>query len=431
MLGALGTPVRVGAALVACAIALPFARGLALAVSLVLLVVGAAIAQAEGLWRAWLGGTIALASVLAIVTFAQLLAAAIELGGYNVALVRWLESRLRWRGARLHVAVLSSFILGWVTAGAALVASCGVLARPDDDASERDALVRSSMRGVGAAVAMTPVTGAFGVTIAMTGVAPLTVVLLALPVALLIVALALAAARGGRPQELPAARELPALPDPPSRPLWEAGAAVLVLLALVLGLGAFARLGALYAIVLAILAVSAGWMLLIDAEGALTRWRLLPWQTVRTASSFALFIPAGALAAVVGAGTWHVRLAGALLALSTFVPPTLAIAGSIWLLFQIGIHPAVSIGVIAPAALRSGLASPTLVALAGVMAAGVGVMSSPFGVVAGLASGMTGRGIFRVGVLWHLAFGFLALVLGSLLAQRVSTLLGLSARGVI
>lgn len=404
---------RVAVALAAFAVALPFARGLALLVALVVLVAGGAVAQVEGLWDAWLAGTIALAPVLAIVTLAQLLAAAIDMGGYNAALVRWLERRLRWRGARLQVAVLSSFLLGSVTAGAALVATCGVLGRPDDDARARDLLVKSSMRGVGAAVAMTPITGAFGVTVAMTGVAPLTVVLLALPVALLIVGMALIASRsapGGDP---------PRLPDEARRPLWEPAAALALLVAIVLALGAVGRIGPLHAIVLAILVVSSAWMLLLDRRAAAERWRRFPVRVVGTAPSYALFIPAGALAAVVGAGAWQAHLADGLLALATVVPPALAIAGSVWLLFQIGIHPAVSIGVIAPVALRSGIASPTLTALAGVMAAGIGVISSPFGIVAGLASGMTGRSIFQVSVVWHVVFGALALVLGSLLAQLI------------
>ncbi len=413
MPGSLATPARVAVALVACAVALPFARGLALAIALVVLAIGGAIAQVEGLWGVWLAGTIALAPVLAIVTFAQLLAGAIEMGGYNAALVRWLERRLRWRGARLQVAVISSFLLGSVTAGAALVASCGVLGRPDDDARDRDLLVKSSMRGVGAAVAMTPITGAFGVTVAMTGVAPLTVVLLALPVALLIVGLALIASRsasGGEP---------PRLPDGARRPLWEPAVALAALVGIVLVLGTLGRVGPLHAIVLAILVVSAAWMLLLDRHATAESWRRFPARVVGTAPSYALFIPAGALAAVVGAGSWQIHLADGLLALATVVPPALAIAGSVWLLFQIGIHPAVSIGVIAPVALRSGIASPTLTALAGVMAAGIGVISSPFGIVAGLASGLTGRSIFQVSVLWHVVFGALALVLGSLLAQLI------------
>lgn len=399
-------------AVLSLAVAVLRVRGTAVWTALGILSLGLGIAAAEGSWATWYDGIAALVPVLGLITFAQLMARPIERGGYQAELIRSLERRCRWPGARQHVAVVATFLLGCLTTAGALPASYRVLVRSGDDRSTRDALLRSAMRGAGAAIGLTPATGAFGITMAVTGLAAPALVALAAPAALAVLSLALLAA----PRY--AARSEPALAAPPGAGrLRDLVLALVAVAGIVLGLGRSDTIGPLHAIVLSLIIVATAWSLLLDLRSARRQLRSFPLQVANAAPSFALFVAAGGLAAVIASGTWLGTLREALLLTSSVLPPWLAIAGAIWLLFHLGLHPAVAIGIVAPAALGARMVSPSMMASLSLAAAGTGVISSPFGGLASIASGLSRRSIVEVGFGWQLGFSLTALVVAGLLAQ--------------
>jgi len=410
--GAVPRSALVPLALASLIVSLPLTHGLALWVSLGMLSVGLAIAATEGLWATWLVGMMDLAPVLALVTFAQLLTVPIELGGYHEKLVRMLERGFRRRSSRLHVAVFAAFLLGCLATAGALAACYRVLVRPDDGEETRRAVLCNAMRGVGAAISLTPATGTFGVTMAITGVSVLALLVLAAPASAIIILLAiLSSCRAS----FPGACERAEPAD--SRRLAQFGVGLLVLVAVTLVVGRSPGVSPLHAIVLSLVLVSLAWGALLDRAASVRRLVVFPTCVAGNASTYALFVTAGGLAAVIGTGRWHEHLVSGLLQVSAWVPAWLAVAGLIWLLFHLGIHPAVSVALVAPVALTTQLVSPRMMALLAMTATGTAVISSPFGGVAALAASMSGQSIFRVSIAWHVAFSLAALVVTTALAQ--------------
>lgn len=393
-------------ALVAYAIALPRCRGLTFWISIVILILGVTLAAREGQWVTWLSGTTALAPVLAVITFTQLLAEPIEIGNYHRDLIRFLESKARWRNARLHVALFSAFMFTCMAAGGALAATYRVLVRPEDDESIRKEVLRFAMRGAGAAIGLTPITGVFAVTVAVTGLSVPVLFLLASPAAVVTLVLALLACSLTKLKETP--------PDLMPVDLWRLvhlGMALTCLMICIALFGTFLDIASIDAIIFGIVVVAIGWGFLLERRRFVIRLMAFPKRIVgSTAPSVALFVPAGALAVTVSASDWAGNLLGHLLLVFPPAFVTYAVGGSIWLLFHLGIHPAVAVAVVGPVALSGGLVSPTMMAFLALAACGTAVISSPFGGLANLAASISGRSVFEVGLRPHLLFSLASLI---------------------
>lgn len=393
-------------AIVSFALALVRCRGIALYVSALLFVAGTVIATAEGLWHTWLMGTAALAPVLAIVTFAQLFAEPIEIGGYCDDLVRALETNIRFPGARPLVAVLAAFLLSCLAAGGALAATFQALVRPEDDVVVRTNIMRSTMRGTGAAIGLTPITGVFGATMTATGLSATTLFILAVPPALVTVALAMVFS-----SRLPVVSKPLQVALYDRRRLGQLFIGVAALAACVLLLQAIPRVGSLAAIVVGLFVVSVGWGILLDHRTFLPRLISFPSRIVPSVSpSVALFVSGGALASVLAGSGWMNELLSEVLSVPSGPSAMFLVGGIIWLMFHIGIHPAVAVVLIAPAALGGALVTPTVFGFAVLAASGASVISSPFGMVSHLAASLLGQSVFEVGIMPHVMFGLVSLM---------------------
>lgn len=402
-------------AIISFAVALPRCRGIALYVSTLLLVASIVIATVQGLWHAWLVGTVALAPVLAIVTFAQLFAEPIEIGGYCNDLVKALESNIRFPGARPLVAVLAAFLLSCLAAGGALAATFRALVRPEDDVVVRKNIMRSTMRGTGAAIGLTPITGVFGATIAATGLSASSLFILAVPPALVTVALAMLSSS-----------RLPAVSQPlqiASYDRWRIGQLFIGVAALAVSvvlLQAVSHVGSLAAIVISLALVSVSWGLFLDHRTFLPRLISFPGRIVSSVSpSVALFVSGGALASVLAGSGWMNELLSEVLSVPSGPSAMFLVGGIVWLMFHIGIHPAVAVVLLAPAALGGALVTPGVFGFAVLAASGVSVISSPFGMVANLAASLLGQSVFEIGIMPHAMFGLVSLMVSLTVASFV------------